>query len=407
MESREDSNNDDRRSSDRSSQEATLESQLLSQSDTTQQTYLSADDQSTTDEESICNPGGEQIDEVQTDIEVEVDNSAIRAHPSYEQVMLDVNRCAGRLEHIRQCYFHRTDADLSVEDMVDKCRPKYKNEDLSNEETRPRDQHMISERISRLEEDLNCQRKLKKKLAKLIVKLLIEKPYIHYYQGFHDVCLTYMTLYGDKLAYERLDRLIDSHFLQFMHPTMLPTQEFLALIPIIVGLHDDKVQDFLELAEVGTIFALSWTITWFSHVIPNERDVESIFNFLQSFDDPHVILYLCANVVLYKRDELLKLEPEMSAVHHYLSQIPRKEKLPMSLLLKQTEISFTKWPPNVIKKRLDDYRKLTLQVHNYNLIQNLTQRIIPNLTRWTTPRTALVVIVLASALAFQWDKLLR
>ena len=297
-------------------------------------------------------------------------NQAIKSHPSYEQVKLDVDRCAGRLEHIRQ-------------------------------------------RIDRAEltdHEIKCQRKFKNKLARLIIRLLIKKPDLHYYQGFHDVCLTYMTILGYKQAFERLDSVIDSHFAQFMRPTMLETQEFLALIPIIIGLHDHKIQDFLEQAEVGTIFALSWTITWFSHVIPDEHDVERIFKFLEGFNDPHVILYLCAAIVIYKGEDLITLEPEMSSVHHYLCLIPRKEKLPIAQLLKTAEASFTKWPPELVRKKLDDHRRKKLQVHNYNLVTSLTHRVVPALARFVgipTPRTAIVVLVLASALAVNWDKWMR
>jgi len=330
------------------------------------------------------------------------DEIVIESHPSYQQVILDVNRCAGRLEHIRQCYFHRTDDDGPAEDLSGEPEESGTEDSLSLSAEPTRE-----ERIDRLKRDLQCQRRLKKKLARLIVTLLIRKPERHYYQGFHDVCLTYMTVYGEDLALKKLDKIVDSHFSQFMQPTMLETQEFLALIPIIIGLHDSKVQDFLERSEVGTVFALSWTITWFSHVIPNEHDVETIFSFLEKFEDPYVILYLCATIVIYKKDMLLKLEPEMSTVHHFLCQFPRKEKLPINDLLHEAETAFRKWPPQLIRRKLHDHRRTKLQLHNYNLVQSLTQRFIPSLTDLvvsSSSRTALVVFVLASALAFQWTR---
>lgn len=366
---------------------------------------LSDHDSDTGDETSKSEAPSEKILERQ---QSQLDDSNVKTHPSFEQVMLDVNRCAGRLEHIRQCYFHRTDQDEPIEDLAkdlemaardDKCGSDEANSESSSSQN--------SERIDRLEKDLKCQRRLKRKLANLIVRLLIKKPELHYYQGFHDVCLTYMTIYGDKRAFDKLVKLTDSHFSQFMRPTMIETQEFLALIPIIICQHDARLAEFLEQAEVGTIYALSWTITWFSHVIPNEHDVETIFSYLEGFEDPHVILYLCAAIVIYKKEKIFELDPEMSTVHHFLCQVPRKERLPIQELLKNAEDSFKRWPPELIKKKLDDLRRAKLQVHNYNLVQNLTQQIIPSLASFIgvpTSRVAIVVFVLASALAFQWSR---
>lgn len=358
------------------------------------------------EEEDDSNEDGAQYEDLEE----------IRRHPSYEQVLLDVNRCAGRLEHIRQCYLHRTDddneppEDLTEEIELDKAtnescgglspsEPSENSVDIKNDE---------KDKLRRIGEDLQYQRKLKRRLAKLIVRLLIKKPDLHYYQGFHDVCLTYMTIYGETYAFYRLDRIVDSHFSTFMQPTMNETQELLALIPIIIGLGDSKVQDFLEKAEVGVIFALSWVITWFSHVIPNERDVETIFSYLEE-NDPHLILYLCSVIVLYKRDGLLSLEPEMSTVHHFLCQVPRKEQLPINLLLRRAFESMEKWPPESIKQKLDEHRRDKLQLHNQNLISTIAHRLVPSLVCMVTAnsRTAIIVFVVASALALQYDRWIR
>lgn len=344
---------------------------------------------------------------------VDSDHNEIKNHPHYQQVLLDVNRCAGRLEHIRQCYHHRTDEDNeppedltqeleSQKDVSDDDESICESETVKSNITASLDDNAKSSRIVK---DLQYQRKLKKKLAKLIVRLLIKKGDLHYYQGFHDVCLTYMTLYGETEALEKLDQIIDTHFRAFMQPTMKETQEFLELIPMIIGLRDGRILDFLDEAEVGTIFALSWVLTWFSHVIPNERDVEKIFTYLEKNKDPHLILYLSAEIVLHKKEQLLKLEPEMSSVHHFLCQVPRKEKLPIDELLERASAAIERWPPDIVKTKLVHYRRERTQLQNYNLIKVLAQQFTSIVT--SNSRTALVVFVVASALAFQFDRWMR
>lgn len=342
----------------------------------------------------------------------------ILEHSSYGQVMLDVDRCAGRLQHIRQVYFHRTDDDEPPEDLTEELElqrlaqeagePLDDVQPVSNEEELEDSDNESCRPESPIAEDIkNNQLQLKQKLAKLIVKLLIKKPDLHYYQGFHDVCLTYMTLLGEDEAYTKLDSLVDSHFKTFMQPTMNETQDFLALIPIIVGLHDSKLQEFLEQSEAGTIFALSWVITWFSHVIPNELDVEKIFKFLEEHD-PHMVLYLSAAIVLHKRDQLLELEAEMSTVHHFLCQVPRKEKLPLDQLLDSAIKTYSKWSPEVLRQKLVSYRKAKLQLHNYNIVQTFINRFAPTMTiRAFSGRNAIIVIIVASAIALQFDRIWR
>lgn len=351
-------------------------------------------------------------------------------HSSYKQVMLDVNRCAGRLERMRQVYFHRIDdynQPSSIEDLADGLSDDEPNLDHSDSSI---------EVQSITSQDVRSHNEIKKKLARLIVRLLMKKPNLHYYQGFHDVCLTYLILLGDdKEAEEKLDQMIDSHFNVYMQPTMNETQESLAQVPIIIGLMDPKVEEFLEKAEIGTIFALSWVITWFSHVISNEQDVEKIYRFLES-EDPHMVLYLSAALVISKKDLLLKLEPEMSTVHHYLSQLPRREKFDFENLFDHSRKAFEEWPPEFVKEKLEKDRRLRLyQVNNYNLIRRLADnlfqpywnRFIVNHPRATylfrtlasplepfansfaatNPRTAIIVMVVASALIFQIDKWAR
>lgn len=275
-------------------------------------------------------------------------------HKIFEQVMLDVDRCAGRLERMRQVYFHRRDEDEPPEDLTRELELEQITEVSGNFKDNSSDKNLVDDvkkkhLNSSLDEDLRNQRELKRKLAQLIVNLLEENPKLHYYQGFHDVCLTYMTMLGDGEAFSKLKKLIGSHFNTFMQPTLDETRNYLDMLTILIGLQNKELEEFLEKAEVGTIFALSWVITWFSHVIPNEHDVERIFEFLES-RDPHMVIYLCAAIVLHKRENLISMEPEMSTVHHFLCQIPRKEKLPIDELIEKADHAFDIWSPDVLKK---------------------------------------------------------
>lgn len=331
----------------------------------------------------------------------------------HEQVMLDVNRCAGRLERMRQVYFHRKDDDGPPEDLtrelelqrIASLSGKSINDLIDEEEN---DKNLFDDDEFQLDsslvEDLRNQRKLKRKLAKLIVDLLEKNPQLHYYQGFHDVCLTYMTMLGDSNAFPKLCKLIESHFNTFMQPTMDETRAYLDLIPILIGVQDKELELFLEKAEVGTIFALSWVITWFSHVIPNDYDVERVFRFLE-IQDPHMVLYLSAAIVIYKRESLLEMEPEMSTIHHFLCQIPRKEKLPIDNLIVQSKTAFNEWPPDILKenyakrearKKLEEEMRLRVQLRRLKMSEIANRFVAISGIVTSKP---FIVILLAAALS--------
>lgn len=338
------------------------------------------------------------------------DDEEIRTHPSYGQVVIDVDRCAGRLEHMRQMYFHRTDHDEEVEARTTEMlnpnnRCEGKTDGGSDSDSSSLETH--ESRRKQLE-DLRNQKELKRKLAKLIVRLLIKKPNLHYYQGFHDVCLTYMAMYGYDEAFDKLDRYVDTHFQAFMQSTMEETLDLLDYIPIIISLVNSKLFNLLEKSEVNRVYALSWVITWFSHVIPNQRVVEDLFRFLEK-QDPTMVVYLSAAIVLYKEKDLLKLDPEMSVVHHFLCQVPRKEKLPYQDLTKRAEELMIKYPPDLLQRKLEQYRQSKLGVQNYNVIGQLANRLAPTIISLIAQnsRATIIVLVLASAIAFQHDKWFR
>lgn len=357
-------------------------------------------------------------------VELVYDDTTIKQHPSYEQVILDVNRCAGRLQLLRHVYMHRNDdesqsnddwidvhssqsetdqEDTSEQNQAVRKRIKKGEGDEEGKRDKPREVH-TRRRKQQSNPVAREQRIIQSKLAKLIVKLLIENPDHHYYQGFHDVCLTYMSMYGEDEAFERLRKLVNTHFNTFMMTTMAETQQFMSMISIIVGLHDYNIQLFLERAQVGTIFALSWVITWFSHVIPEDEDVKKVFEFLQS-KDPHMILYLSAEVVVLHKDRLMALEPEMSTIHHFLSDLPKREKLPIDDLILAAEESYKKWPPELVKKRLESDIRNKRIIQRFHTLKNYATLFVPNISN-VDPRTktALIVFVIASLAAIQLNR---
>ena len=91
---------------------------------------------------------------------------------------------------------------------------------------------------------------LQDQLTRLIVRVLVAHPGLHYYQvhikitilylfcyshiclcqGYHDVAITFLLVVGETIGYQIMEKLSASHLRQFMAPTMENTMGLLQLM---------------------------------------------------------------------------------------------------------------------------------------------------------------------------------
>lgn len=83
---------------------------------------------------------------------------------------------------------------------------------------------------------------------------------------------------------------------------------------------------------IGTIFALPWLLSWFSHSLNQHIKVVRLFDyFLASPED--IILYVIAQLVIARSDEILKAECEMACVHSVLSKVKLSRNISKLILI--------------------------------------------------------------------------
>ena len=189
---------------------------------------------------------------------------------------------------------------------------------------------------------------LQDQLTRLIIRILDKHPGLHYYQGYHDVAITFLLVVGEEMAFNILEKLSTGPWLrQFMNPTMERTTHLLNYMYPLIEQVDAELYLFLQESEVGTIFALPWLITWFGHVLPDYDDVVRLYDFFLA-QPPMMPIYLTASIVLYKSDQLKQVECDMASVHAKLSKIPL-ESPPFELLLRQASQLYQKFPPETLE----------------------------------------------------------
>jgi len=186
---------------------------------------------------------------------------------------------------------------------------------------------------------------VERQIVKIIVTVLCQNPHLHYYQGFNDVCAVFHFVGGESFAIAALQQLGKSHLKEFLKPTMEQTSLVLSCLYPLVGYVSSKLKKHLERSEVGTIFALSWILTWFSH------DVDKVELMLRIFDvtlatHKFFPLYLSASILLYCGTEVLCTPGDISHIHPYLSRIPTIGHLPWEILISRALTLFLHHPPS-------------------------------------------------------------
>ena len=125
-------------------------------------------------------------------------------------------------------------------------------------------------------------------------------------------------------AFELLNRISLSHLQYFMERTMNTTSNLLEIIYLILKDEDETLHEYMIKSEVGTIFSLSWVITWFSHVL---NDLDDILRLFDLFISTHFLMpiYVTVSILIYKKQDILTIDCDMASMHRYLTNIPAFE----------------------------------------------------------------------------------
>ncbi|TNM93150.1 hypothetical protein fugu_018552 [Takifugu bimaculatus] len=214
---------------------------------------------------------------------------------------------------------------------------------------------------------------LQEQLVDVILEVLKRNPQLHYYQGYHDVAVSLLLVVGERMAIAMLDTLSNYHLRDFMDPTMDSTKHILNYLMPILEQVDAELYDFMMRAEVGTIFALSWLITWFGHVLSEFKHTLRLYDFFLS-SHPLMPIYLAATIVLHREKEVKQTECDMAMVHHLLSRIPQD--LPYELLISQARDLFARYPPSLLARRaaLQSHKSLSISTFQAFQLSTLHQR---------------------------------
>uniref|UniRef100_A0A8C6SPP8 TBC1 domain family, member 20 n=1 Tax=Neogobius melanostomus TaxID=47308 RepID=A0A8C6SPP8_9GOBI len=182
---------------------------------------------------------------------------------------------------------------------------------------------------------------LQEELIDIILRVLKRNPQLHYYQGYHDIVVTFLLVVGEQRATALVEKLSTHHLRDFMDPTMDNTKHILNyLMPIIDRVNPELLHCQFKLCKLLADHLVG-------HVLSDFRHVVRLYDFFLACH-PLMPIYFAAVIVLYREEEVLECECDMAMVHHLLSQIPQD--LPYETLISQAGDLFVQFPPSELAK---------------------------------------------------------
>uniref|UniRef100_A0AAY5K6N7 Rab-GAP TBC domain-containing protein n=1 Tax=Esox lucius TaxID=8010 RepID=A0AAY5K6N7_ESOLU len=216
---------------------------------------------------------------------------------------------------------------------------------------------------------------LQEKLIDIILVILQKNPALNYYQGYHDIVVTFLLVVGERLAIAMVETLSKHHLRDFMDPTMDSTKHILNYLFPILEEVDPELHDFMLRSEVGSVFALSWLITWYGHVLSEFRHILRLYDFFLA-SHPLMPIYFAAVIVLHREKVVKRTECDMAMVHHLLSQIPQD--LPYEELISQAHSLFNRAPPSVLARRAALQSRTSVTINCFTDFQKTTRQQRPD-----------------------------
>ncbi|XP_017041464.1 TBC1 domain family member 20 [Drosophila ficusphila] len=192
---------------------------------------------------------------------------------------------------------------------------------------------------------------LQDQLTVLILRVIQKYPNLRYYQGYHDVAVTFLLVVGEEIAYAIMEQLSTTHFSECMQETMEATQRRLMFVWPIIKFENAELYKFLQSSAVGTLFALPWYLTWFGHSLNSYKSVVRLYDYFLA-SPIYSPIFVTAAILLYRSKDILKEDCDMASVHCLLSKLP--EDLPFEELLKTSSNLLKKYSLTVIEKDVDE-----------------------------------------------------
>ncbi|PWZ01843.1 hypothetical protein BCV70DRAFT_171162, partial [Testicularia cyperi] len=177
----------------------------------------------------------------------------------------------------------------------------------------------------------------RRQLSDLVLSTLGKHPSLSYFQGYHDILTVLLLTLAPELpgdAVGETDALLRSaaerlslHLIRdSMTNDLQPIMGQLKILRNLLRACDAQMAELSERASALPFFALPWLLTLFTHDLEDIAVSQRVMDFLLAYG-PASAIYLCAAVILAKKDDIVSQDPDdledPSMLHLLLSKLPK------------------------------------------------------------------------------------
>ncbi|KAJ2814399.1 GTPase-activating protein gyp8, partial [Coemansia sp. 'formosensis'] len=170
--------------------------------------------------------------------------------------------------------------------------------------------------------DADATKRRQAQLGTVVRSVLRSYPWLGYYQGFHELSLTFLSVFGSERPAIEASKMVALFFVRdAMASNLDHVLQQLQLLYVMLKVISPEIHELLVELEVPPFFAISWVLTWFAHDLEDFQSICRIFDFL-IVSPPMQVVYMAAAMLKRNERDILAYERDFAAVHTGLSKLP-------------------------------------------------------------------------------------
>ncbi|KAJ3310728.1 hypothetical protein HDV04_004684 [Boothiomyces sp. JEL0838] len=158
-------------------------------------------------------------------------------------------------------------------------------------------------------------------LLRSLLNIFQRFPFLHYYQGYHDICAIFLLVLGEKRSRKAIPAVSMLYLRDYMEKGFDGTMDQAHCIMKILQVVDRELfKFFAQIPEFQPHFCISWILTWLSHCV-DKNISPRIFDALLA-TEPSFILYISCFIIVQHREQILQVDPEISEILPIFMNLP-------------------------------------------------------------------------------------
>lgn len=166
----------------------------------------------------------------------------------------------------------------------------------------------------------------RQKLTEILNGIFISEPNLHYSQGFHSICTTFLLVggldLGFKMSLQCANLFIKDSLRENFDQGVVPAvMLFYDLLKKIDAELEKIIEDYFSFEDELSIpmFCFPWIVTWLGQDIPNYDSLCRVYDFFLA-THPLAPIYFSVAIVLSQKTQIMETQ-DMPELHHYCGNI--------------------------------------------------------------------------------------